>query len=147
MIVDRELTEWEENTKYGRIRKWFYVDEAKKELEVHKPVQSTYLNLLRGGQTSDLGQLLAGAVKRRPSSNHIVNTVNTHPNGDCCNPDESGGNQQDDNNNNNNEKIVSSLIRISDMQNMSRKNSASSSPSSATARNDSSLASRTSVRF
>ena len=42
-----EYDEWEENLKMGRIRKWFSLDEAKHELEKHKPVQGTYLNLLK----------------------------------------------------------------------------------------------------
>ena len=32
----------------GRIRKWFNLEEAKSELEKHKPVQGSYLNLLKG---------------------------------------------------------------------------------------------------
>lgn len=48
LIVDKELDEWEENTKLGRIRKWFDLIEAKVELEKHKPVQGSYLNLLKG---------------------------------------------------------------------------------------------------
>ena len=32
----------------GRVRKWFNLEEAKSELEKHKPVQGTYLNLLKG---------------------------------------------------------------------------------------------------
>ncbi|RMZ97640.1 diphosphoinositol polyphosphate phosphohydrolase 2 [Brachionus plicatilis] len=48
LIVDKELDEWEENTKYGRLRKWFSLNEAISELEQHKPVQVSYLNLLKG---------------------------------------------------------------------------------------------------
>lgn len=48
LIVDKELDEWEENTKYGRVRKWFSLNEAIYELEQHKPVQVAYLNLLKG---------------------------------------------------------------------------------------------------
>lgn len=48
MIVDKELEEWDENKNLGRIRKWFNLEEAKCELEKHKPVQGSYLNLLKG---------------------------------------------------------------------------------------------------
>lgn len=48
LIVDKELDEWEENTKFGRLRKWFNLNDAKYELEKYKPVQGTYLNLLKG---------------------------------------------------------------------------------------------------
>jgi hypothetical protein len=53
LIVDKELDEWEENTKLGRIRKWFNLDEAKYELEKHKPIQGAYLNLLKGFERSN----------------------------------------------------------------------------------------------
>lgn len=48
MIVEKEYDEWEENLVFGRKRKWFNLDEAKYELEKHKPIQSTYLNMLKG---------------------------------------------------------------------------------------------------
>lgn len=50
--MDKELDEWEENTKFGRIRKWFNLYEAKSELEKHKPVQGSYLSLLKGFEKS-----------------------------------------------------------------------------------------------
>jgi len=42
------LDEWEEHKLHGRKRKWFDLNEAKSELEKHKPVQGSYLNLLKG---------------------------------------------------------------------------------------------------
>ncbi|CAF0847878.1 unnamed protein product [Brachionus calyciflorus] len=51
LIVDKELDEWEENTKNGRLRKWFSLCDAKYELERHKPFQGCYLNLLKGYET------------------------------------------------------------------------------------------------
>jgi hypothetical protein len=46
--VDKEFDEWEEKKRLGRRRRWFNIVEAKHELEKHKPVQGTYLNLLKG---------------------------------------------------------------------------------------------------
>ena len=48
LIVDKEYDEWEEHSILGRKRKWFDLFEAKTELEKHKPIQGTYLNLLKG---------------------------------------------------------------------------------------------------
>lgn len=48
LIVDKELEEWEEHKNLGRIRKWFNLEEAKIELEKHKPLQGTYINFLKG---------------------------------------------------------------------------------------------------
>lgn len=53
LIVDTELDDWEEHTKLGRKRKWFNLNEAKQELEKHKPVQGTYINLLKGYQSNN----------------------------------------------------------------------------------------------
>jgi len=47
LIVDRELDDWEEHKIMGRKRKWFNLEEAKAELEKHKPVQSSYLVYLK----------------------------------------------------------------------------------------------------
>lgn len=48
LIVDKELEDWEEQKAFGRKRKWFTLSDAKQELEKHKPVQGSYLNLLKG---------------------------------------------------------------------------------------------------
>lgn len=48
LIVDKELEDWEEQKAFGRKRKWFALSDAKQELEKHKPVQGSYLNLLKG---------------------------------------------------------------------------------------------------
>jgi len=47
-IVDKEFEDWEEHKVYGRKRKWFDLNEAKIELEKHKPMQGSYLSLLKG---------------------------------------------------------------------------------------------------
>ncbi len=51
-MVDREFDDWDEKRLNGRTRKWFSIDEAKIELEKHKPIQATYLNLLKGNTTT-----------------------------------------------------------------------------------------------
>lgn len=48
LVVDKELEDWEERKAFGRKRKWFDLSDAKQELEKHKPVQGSYLNLLKG---------------------------------------------------------------------------------------------------
>lgn len=47
MVVTEELPEWEDSRSIGRQRKWFPLDEALKQLSLHKPVQLTYLQSLR----------------------------------------------------------------------------------------------------
>ncbi|XP_075225426.1 diphosphoinositol polyphosphate phosphohydrolase 1 Aps isoform X2 [Lycorma delicatula] len=46
MVVTEELPEWEDSRSIGRQRKWFSLDEALKQLSLHKPVQLTYLESL-----------------------------------------------------------------------------------------------------
>uniref|UniRef100_A0A0A9Z8P3 diphosphoinositol-polyphosphate diphosphatase n=1 Tax=Lygus hesperus TaxID=30085 RepID=A0A0A9Z8P3_LYGHE len=48
MLVTEELPEWEDSRAIGRRRKWFSVDEALKQLSLHKPVQVEYLESLAG---------------------------------------------------------------------------------------------------
>lgn len=48
LIVDKEFDEWDEHKKLGRTRKWFNLEDAKSELDKHKPIQGSYLNLLKG---------------------------------------------------------------------------------------------------
>jgi len=82
LIVDTELSEWEENTKFGRVRKWFYADEAKSELEKHKPVQGSYLNLLKGFQAcadsspTSNSMLLRSGKRSTPSANAATTPLN-----------------------------------------------------------------------
>lgn len=131
MIVDKELTEWEENTKYGRIRKWFHLDEAKRELDLHKPVQAAYLTYLKGFQspTSSSNRNLIS----NSSVNNDVNNVNSQLNGDSS-----------DGNNN-------SSVRQSSAKLVARKSSSSSLTSTKeianTAASAISMPSPTSVRF
>uniref|UniRef100_A0A1B6DJG1 diphosphoinositol-polyphosphate diphosphatase n=1 Tax=Clastoptera arizonana TaxID=38151 RepID=A0A1B6DJG1_9HEMI len=47
MVVTEELPEWEDSRSMGRQRKWFTLDEALKQLSLHKPMQLTYLESLR----------------------------------------------------------------------------------------------------
>lgn len=47
MVVTEELPEWEDSRSIGRQRKWFTLDEALKQLSLHKPMQLTYLESLR----------------------------------------------------------------------------------------------------
>lgn len=51
-MVDKEFEDWEENRNFGRVRRWFNLDEAKDELRKYKPVQGSYLNLLKGFQAA-----------------------------------------------------------------------------------------------
>jgi hypothetical protein len=44
MLVEKEFDEWEDKTKYGRIRKWFSFNDAKIAL---KSSQSFYLDILK----------------------------------------------------------------------------------------------------
>lgn len=46
MVVTEELPEWEDSRSIGRQRKWFSLEEALKQLSLHKPVQLTYLESL-----------------------------------------------------------------------------------------------------
>lgn len=43
MLVTEELPEWEDSRSIGRRRKWFTIDEAFKQLSLHKPVHVVYL--------------------------------------------------------------------------------------------------------
>lgn len=52
MIVEKEYESWEDSIAIGRRRKWFKIEDAKAELEKHKPIQGTYLNLLKGYDSS-----------------------------------------------------------------------------------------------
>ncbi|XP_073975705.1 diphosphoinositol polyphosphate phosphohydrolase 1 Aps isoform X2 [Rhodnius prolixus] len=46
MVVTEELPEWEDSRSIGRQRKWFTLEDALKQLSLHKPVQLTYLESL-----------------------------------------------------------------------------------------------------
>uniref|UniRef100_A0A1B6GGC3 diphosphoinositol-polyphosphate diphosphatase n=2 Tax=Proconiini TaxID=565685 RepID=A0A1B6GGC3_9HEMI len=47
MVVTEELPEWEDSMRIGRQRKWFTLEEALKQLSLHKPMQMTYFESLR----------------------------------------------------------------------------------------------------
>ncbi|RZF39525.1 hypothetical protein LSTR_LSTR001046 [Laodelphax striatellus] len=46
LVVTEELPEWEDSRSIGRQRKWFSLQDALKQLSLHKPVQLTYLESL-----------------------------------------------------------------------------------------------------
>ncbi|XP_022184113.1 diphosphoinositol polyphosphate phosphohydrolase 1 isoform X2 [Nilaparvata lugens] len=46
LVVTEELPEWEDSRSIGRQRKWFSLEDALKQLSLHKPVQLTYLESL-----------------------------------------------------------------------------------------------------
>ncbi|XP_018911489.1 diphosphoinositol polyphosphate phosphohydrolase 1 isoform X2 [Bemisia tabaci] len=46
LIVTEELPDWEDSRNIGRQRKWFTMEEALKQLRLHKPVQLVYLESL-----------------------------------------------------------------------------------------------------
>lgn len=91
LIVDTEFDEWEEHKKLGRKRKWFNLDEAKLELDKHKPVQGSYLNLLKGYESNcnNSGKLISHSyfsnhsnqVTMNPSlnnSNNLTDITSNH---------------------------------------------------------------------
>jgi len=78
LIVEEELDEWEESTKFGRVRKWFYLEEAKMELEKHKPVQGAYLNLLKGFQNTDHMASRENDNINNNNNNNSTTTQNYH---------------------------------------------------------------------
>lgn len=86
-IVDKEFEDWEEHKVLGRNRKWFNLDEAKSELEKHKPVQGSYLNLLKGYD----------------NNNKNNSYLNTHT---IANNSNNNGSGNDNNNNNYNSNIT-----------------------------------------
>jgi len=47
MVVTELFEEWEDSQAIGRNRQWFTLEEACQQLEMHKPVQKTYLDLLK----------------------------------------------------------------------------------------------------
>lgn len=49
--VNCELDVWEESKNIGRKRKWFNIEDAKLELEKHKPIQSLYLEKLESSKS------------------------------------------------------------------------------------------------
>ncbi|KAK9502980.1 hypothetical protein O3M35_011650 [Rhynocoris fuscipes] len=53
MVVTEELPEWEDSRSIGRQRKWFTLEDALKQLSLHKPVQLTYLESLLTPQHSN----------------------------------------------------------------------------------------------
>ena len=73
LIVDKEFEDWEEHIMNGRKRKWFNLNEARQELEKHKPVQGTYLSYLKGYETS----------KNSSLNNYFSNHTNSTTENNC----------------------------------------------------------------
>ncbi|CAH1775000.1 unnamed protein product [Owenia fusiformis] len=48
LIVTEAVEDWEEAISMGRQRKWFSFADAKAQLALHKPVQTSYLDLVNG---------------------------------------------------------------------------------------------------
>ena len=46
LIVEKMLDDYDDAGKIGRLRRWFSLDEAIKQLSQHKPVQQEYLDKL-----------------------------------------------------------------------------------------------------
>jgi hypothetical protein len=84
LIVDKEYDDWEENRNFGRVRKWFKLDEAKHELFKYKPVQGAYLNLLKGFDSQTYSEFTSSSTN---SSESFVNT-SYHSNQNQNNVDE-----------------------------------------------------------
>ncbi len=95
LIVDKEFEDWEEHTKLGRVRRWFNLAEAKYELEKHKPIQGSYLNLLKGFERLNY-------YNNSTSTNNIV----TYPTATITTVNKS----DNDTNNNTNSSSSSSII-------------------------------------
>ncbi|XP_037069077.1 diphosphoinositol polyphosphate phosphohydrolase 1-like [Pollicipes pollicipes] len=53
LVVTSELPEWEDSVNIGRRRKWFDLEDAVRELNDNKPVQSGYLRLLLKSKEKD----------------------------------------------------------------------------------------------
>ncbi|KAF0291637.1 Diphosphoinositol polyphosphate phosphohydrolase 1 [Amphibalanus amphitrite] len=53
LLVTAELPEWEDSVNIGRRRKWFDLEDAVRELNENKPVQSGYLRLLLKSKEKD----------------------------------------------------------------------------------------------
>lgn len=69
LIVDKEFDDWDEKRLNGRSRKWFNIGEARLELEKNKPIQATYLNLLKGNQQCELKIEAAEFLQLNSSTN------------------------------------------------------------------------------
>ncbi|CAB0004866.1 unnamed protein product [Nesidiocoris tenuis] len=67
MVVTEELPEWEDSRSIGRRRKWFSVDEALKQLTIHKPVQVEYLETL-------VSTSVEGGDRRAPGGDNLAQT-------------------------------------------------------------------------
>lgn len=81
LIVDKEFEDWEEHLVLGRKRKWFNLNEARQELEKHKPVQGTYLSYLKGyGSDINNANGINLARNTNTNSNSIHNYFNNHTN-------------------------------------------------------------------
>jgi len=54
LVVTEEMTEWEDSIRHGRRRKWFTLEDAFKQLALHKPIQLDYLHHMRLKHKRDL---------------------------------------------------------------------------------------------
>jgi len=72
LIVDKEFDDWEEHKVLGRERKWFNLNEAKVELEKHKPMQGTYLNFLKGYENN----IKNSYFNNNTNTNSSINDIN-----------------------------------------------------------------------
>lgn len=80
-IVDKEFEEWEEHKVLGRNRKWFELNEAKYELDKHKPMQGTYLSLLKGYETTKYGKNNNNTYNNSSNNTNTDNMSSIHYNG------------------------------------------------------------------
>lgn len=96
LIVDKEYEDWEEHIVLGRKRKWFNLNEARQELEKHKPVQGTYLSFLKG-YSSAIGN---NASIHNYFNNHTINNSSTDNSNEKNKPDLLNNSDIDSNNGN-----------------------------------------------
>ncbi|XP_029520640.1 diphosphoinositol polyphosphate phosphohydrolase 1-like isoform X2 [Oncorhynchus nerka] len=52
LIVTEMLEDWEDSVNIGRKREWFNIEDARRVLQCHKPVQASYFEALQQGSLS-----------------------------------------------------------------------------------------------
>jgi hypothetical protein len=127
----------------GRRRRWFNIDEAKQELEKHKPVQGTYLSLLKGyGNVHGSGGLFKpfnifehqAISPNNNNNNNNINTSNYHHNHSHLyfkhhhNYNNHNNHQHHHSHNNHSNIIMPSMISSSSTSSSSSSSSSSSMP-------------------
>uniref|UniRef100_A0A1A8P4P8 diphosphoinositol-polyphosphate diphosphatase n=2 Tax=Nothobranchius TaxID=28779 RepID=A0A1A8P4P8_9TELE len=73
LIVTEVLEKWEDSDNIGRKREWFKIDDAKRVLMSHKPVQATYFGALQESCLTSNGTPLVTTIGGELSPTYSIN--------------------------------------------------------------------------